>query len=408
MAADPSPPECRPAWRSQLRLLALRTYATCARPFTPSSLPRPPRKVLILRPDHIGDALFTTPALSALRRLLPQAEITCLVGPWAADVYERNPNVDRVRRLAFPGFGPGGKRSPLEPYSLLRREAALLANDGYDLALNLRYDFWWGVVLAFVAGIPSRLGYAVPECAPFLTEPLAYSAGRHEVAQNLALVAALAARGAAREEWLARELTDARLEYPVGEHERAVVAALCHELGARAAPLVAIHPGTRGRAKLWTAEGWGAVADSLAERHGVEVLVTGSAAEEPLCRAVASRTRSQTVVLAGRTTLGELVGLFARCSLVLGVDSGPLHLAVAAGVPTVHLYGPSDHVAFAPFGDPNRQVTVRAGRDCSPCHQLDRPPEGDGYPCMQEITPALVLAAAERALAGAGRPVTRS
>lgn len=394
----------RSTWRAFVRLQLLRLVGLLTRRLVPSRpLPRSPRRVLVIRPDHIGDGLFTTPALRALREAFPEAEITCLVGPWAAMVYKRNPNVDRVSELPFPGFGPVRKRHLLEPYVLLWQTARYLRTEGYDLALNLRFDFWWGALLAHVAGIPARVGFGVPECAPFLSEKVAYATGRHEAVQNLALVEVLAAGSAQSGDWLAWATRSARLAFPVTQVEIAAVSSLCEGFGLGLRPLVAIHPGTRGLAKLWTPDGWAVVGDALAERLGAQVVVTGSAVERDLCAEVAGRMRAPAFDLAGRTTLGELVVLFGHCQLVLGVDSGPLHLAVAAGVPTVHLYGPSDHLAFAPFGDPALHAVVRSGRECSPCQVLDLPAEAMGeHPCLREIEPAKVLAAAAAVLAAAG------
>ncbi len=387
--------------RQAARLLLLRALAALTAPFRrPRARRQPPARILVLRPDHLGDALFTTPALRALREAFPAATVTCLVGPWATAVYGRLSECDRLVECKCPGFTPHGKRSPWEPYTLLWRTARLLRSHEFDLVLNLRFDFWWGALLAHAAGIPERIGYDVPECVPFLTRPVPYRRGRHEVAQNLRLVAEVAADSAERERWLEARLAGARLAFPLADAEKQAAAKLLAALGAQGRPVVAIHPGTRGRAKLWSAEGWAAVADGLSERLGAVVVLTGGEGERELCAAVRRRMARPATVVAGQTTLGELVAFFAHCALVLGVDSGPLHLAVAAGVPTVHLYGPSDHVAFGPFGDPNRHVVVRAGVHCSPCHRftwsLDSEHEHD---CMRAITPAAVLQAAERALA---------
>ena len=380
----------------------LRAAGALGAPFVPSRQPpATPARILVVRPDHLGDALFTTPALRALRQAFPGAEIVCLVGPWASAVYGRLPHVERLIECECPGFAPQPKPSPWQPYGLLLRTAAELRRQRFAVALNLRFDFWWGALLSFAAAVPTRVGYGVPECAPFLTVAAAYARGHHEVVQNLALVAHLVACAEGeRERWLKAQLAAARLEFPLQPAERQAAADFLREVGSGAtAPAVAIHPGTRGRAKLWTAEGWAAVADALAQRLGAVVLLTGTAAEEGLCLAVQQRMRRRAVVLAGRTTLGELVALFERCALVLGVDSGPLHLATAAGTPTVHLYGPSDHVAFGPFGDPARHAVVRAGVYCSPCHKFDWPLDAPHeHDCMRAISPAMVLEAAEGVL----------
>lgn len=381
-----------------IRLALLRAFAGLSRPFYPRrACAGQPRRVLVIRPDHLGDALFTFPALRALRQAFPEAAITCLVGPWAADIYLRCDAVDRVLECPFPGFTGKPKRSLVEPYLEVRRWAAIIRREGFDLSLNLRFDFWWGALLAYLARVPIRVGYAIPEVKPFLTAPVPF-ARRHEVEKNVRLVAA------AREaclgtdgEWFERQRQAARLEFPLRAEEKATAARLLAGVGLDDGPVVALHPGTRGTAKLWDAGRWAQVGDAIVRQTGATLLITGSREEEALCTAVKEWMSLPAHVIAGRTSVGELVALFARCGLVLGVDSGPLHMAVAAGTPTVHLFGPSDHLSFGPYGDPERHAIVRSGVACSPCHNL----QGDlntpePHECMRAITVEMVLRAAER------------
>src|SRR3990170_1928131 len=124
-ASRPGPlrttPMSAPGWsaRQRLRRIFLRTasYATRLIPRERPSTERP--RLLVIRPDHLGDILFLTPALAYLRWALPDWELSCLVGPWATAVLEPNPNVDHVIECLFPGFTRCRKGSLLEPYALL-------------------------------------------------------------------------------------------------------------------------------------------------------------------------------------------------------------------------------------------------------------------------------------------------
>ncbi|MGA9351695.1 MAG: glycosyltransferase family 9 protein, partial [Anaerolineae bacterium] len=160
--------------------------------------------------------------------------------------------------------------------------------------------------------------------------------------------------------------------------------------------LICIHPGVGAPVKLWENAAWAQVADALAQRYGAKVILTGSVEESPLCRAVAEQMTARPIVAAGETSLGGLAAIMARCQLVLGVDSGPLHLAVAMGTPTVHLFGPVDSRAFGPWGDPAHHIVVTSEMDCIPCNRLDyAPAELDQHPCVRNITVEQVLEAAE-------------
>jgi lipopolysaccharide heptosyltransferase II len=385
--------------RQRVRLALLRLFARLSAPFLPPSnvqYPisdiRPPSSILLIRPDHLGDLLFTTPALRALREAFPQAHITGLVGPWAEAVVASNPCLDEVLLCPFPGFNRQPKKSVIEPYVVLARYARLLREKEFDLAVVLRFDHWWGALLAYLARIPRRAGYDIAEVKPFLTDAVPYVPGRHEVEQNLTLVEAV---GGQPDGQPGRGFP---LEFPLGAQDREFAARYLAEQGVGDDDaLVCIHPGAGAPVKLWRNEGWAQVADALVEGYGAKVVLTGSASEAPLVQAIAERMASQPLVAAGQTTLGQLAALLARCHLVLGVDSGPLHLAVAVGTPTVHLYGPVDSRTFGPWGDPARHIVLTSGMDCIPCNRLDyRVDELEDHRCVWDISEAQVLGAARQ------------
>ncbi len=356
---------------------------------TPFRTPHSARRILIVRPDHLGDLLLAGPALAALRAALPTAHLTGLVGPWGRPIWDRLPNLDAVETLPFPGIVARPAR-PWQPYTLLRTQARQLRAGRYDLALILRFDYWWGALLAEQARIPVRWGYDLSAVAPFLTHRAPYQAGRHEVVQNLALVAALTA---GRPD--AAPTPDAApgrpaLQFPLSPDERAW-AATQQPAGIR---YIAIHPGTNGSLKLWTLAGWAAVATGLLAQE-YRVIFTGSATEAPLVAAIQARMESAqaaaTINLTGQTDLGRLGALFAGCAAVAGVDSGPLHIATAVGAPTVRLYGPSDEAIWGPWGAPAHHRVVRAP-GTRPGHFLDPTRHAlEGGPEMQAITAAQVI-----------------
>lgn len=376
----------------------------------------PPRRVLVIRPDHLGDLLFATPALHLLRASLPDAHIAMLVGPWGETVLAGNPDLDAVLTCPFPGFTRQPKASPLAPYRLLQAEARRLAALRFDLALVLRFDHWWGGWLAAAAGIPQRLGYAIAEVQPFLTRAIPYVAGRHEVVQNLAL--ALAAGEGERlsviGDRLARSdhrspITGAsdfdsqwRLRFAPSADDEAAAAAL---LPAVDRPLVAIHPGSGAAVKRWRTAAWAELARRLTTELGAQVIFTGSAGEAELIDPVLALLAGgpplpvPPLSLAGQTSLGALAALYRRCALAIGPDSGPLHLAVAMGAPTVHLYGPVDRRTFGPWGSGQRHVALISDWGCIPCNRLDWPAGAlRDHGCVRDITVEQVMAEAERLL----------
>jgi len=295
----------------------------------------------------------------------------------------------------FPGFTRQPKKSVIEPYVVLGRYARLLREKEFDLAVVLRFDHWWGALLAYLARIPRRVGYDIAEVKPFLTDAVPYVPGRHEVEQNLALVEAVRDQPPLRR-FDGQPSQGFPLEFPLRAQDLAFAARYLAERGVGDDdPLVCIHPGAGAPVKLWQHERWARVADTLVKGYGAKVVLTGSASEAPLVQAIAEQMTSQPIVAAGQTMLGQLAALLAHCRLVLGVDSGPLHLAVAVGTPTVHLYGPVDSRTFGPWGDPAWHIVLTSDMDCIPCNRLDyRADELADHRCVWDISEAQVIEAA--------------
>lgn len=418
-----------------------------------NALPNAPRRVLVIRPDHLGDVLLTGPTLSRLRALWPDADVTLLVGPWCADVAERLPGVDRVRTLDFPYFDRRPRASLLAPYRRLLAAARALRADAesttppprrpaFDVAVVARDDDRWSALLARAAGIPIIAGHDTSRTRWVLTHRLpAARRPAHVVAAGVALaemVAGNAARatniapsaspttaGAARPaaadaatitptaQPLAFRLTDddvARATALLGAGSAGAAGATgaaVAEAGvdvdfdaATSSPgPLAIHPGSGSPIKRWPPERW-AAAVRTATAPGEAVVLTGGPGEAALTADLAAALAAvgrTSIDLAGRTDVATLAAVFARCRAVLGPDSGPLHLAVAVGTPTVHLYGPAAAARFGPWGAAERHVVVASGLACAPCGRLDWADPSD-HRCVKTIELVRVGAALDRAV----------
>ncbi|GAB4558774.1 MAG: glycosyltransferase family 9 protein [Anaerolineae bacterium] len=373
--------------RHQVRRFGLRVIGALTRQVVRHPRPTSVERVLVIRPDHLGDLLFTVPALRLLRQRFPQAHIATLVGPWGKEVAEGFPWIDEILTCPFPGFTRKAKPSAWHPYRLLISTARRLCRHRFDMAIVLRSDHWWGAWLAAWANIPVRVGYATPDVRPFLTHPLEYVEGQHAVQQNLRLVDP--------------EIDSAQAEdWPLQFSSSAADHAWAKEqLSRLSRPIVAIHPGAGAAIKRWREAAWSRVADALVERWQASIVITGGPGEVILGEAVAAKMRHKALVLAGKTSLGQLAALFAQCDLVLGPDSGPLHLAVAVGVPTVHLYGPADPSLFGPWGPAHRHRVIQSDWACAPCHRFDYPPEAVPlHGCVRDIQETEVLTAANELL----------
>ncbi len=355
------------------------------------SLPDRPR-ILLVRPDHLGDLVMTTPVLQALQEALPQAHITMMVGPWSREVVARHPAIDQLLTCPFPGFRRAAQK-PLAPYTLLLQTARQLQQEHYDLAINLRPDFWWGAALLYLAGIPRRIGYDIAPNTPFLTHVLPFfPQPEHATVSNLRLISAgLQALDHAS---LAEPYTPERYpeQFTVTAEEQSWVEERLRSAGiTEETPIVVIHPGTGAAVKLWRTEAWTHCANWLTTTSSpLQVVLSGSPSERPMLEEIAQDIKPAPLLISDMS-VGQLAALLQRAKLVLGVDNGPLHLATAQNTPTVTIFGPTDRRIFGPWGPAHRHIVVASQQRCPgcpmiPCGRLDFAPEELAtHPCVRSV-----------------------
>jgi heptosyltransferase-2/heptosyltransferase-3 len=374
--------------RAAARLQAMRIVGLALGRGRPRAIGGPPR-ILIVRPDHIGDAILAAPTGIALRQAFPNATIDWLVGPWSAEVIHRSEHADNVFTLEFPGFTRQPRAGALEPYRLVAREQGWIRARRYDVAIVARPDHWWGALLVAASGVSRRIGYDVSECRPFLTRALARRV-EHARESGLRLAAE-----AARQIGAGVTTGSPMPRFAVRESERAWAAATVPERDR-----LVLHPGSGSPLKNWPADRWAEVLRDI-RQLGPETLITAGPGELVVAQRIAAAVHPSPRVVDG-LDLGQLAALYERAVLVIGCDSGPLHLAAAVGTPTLRLYGPTDPTVFGPVGDADRHVVLTSPLPCRPCGNIVDPPCGaSAFPdCMRETESSRVVAAARRLLGG--------
>lgn len=381
--------------RERARLVLLRGLGRLLPRAVAQPLPSSPR-LLVVRPDHIGDFLFMLPAIRELAG--SGAKLTLAVGPWVAPLAAAT-GVE-AETVPFPGFRRRARRNLAAPYA----QAAALArawSGRYDAALIARPDHWWGAMTARLAGVGHIIGRRTPETAAFLTLALPAGEREHEVMANVALArAALAHLGLPHPDGpVTPETHPLRLGVAPADDE-AAANWLRRNLGTERG-FICLHPGAGAANKLWPLRRYQSLVRSLVARTGRPVVVTGGLAEVDLATQVAA-VSPEAVPAAGEFSLPGLAALLARAALAAGSDSGPLHLAVAAGTPTVHVFGPADEAKFGPWGARERHPVLTAPVACRPCGDLLHCRAADHLACMRRVGVEQVLAACLDVLARDG------
>lgn len=335
--------------------------------------PAEPRRILVRATNWVGDAVMTLPACAALREACPQARVEVLAKPWVAAVYQASPAVDQVLMLEAKGAHAG-------PAGLVRLSRELKARR-YDWAV-LWQNAFQAALIAWLARVPTRLGYACDGRGLLLSHPVARTPQMRAVHETAYYLRILFSAGLLPQEPAAGGV---RPLLELSPHDQGWAQGFLAGQDLPAGPLYGCAPGASfGPAKCWPAERFAAALRDLAAPEGAAVLLFGSTAEAAATRGVAQGLEGLRVVdLAGRTSLAQALALLARLDLFITNDSGLMHAAAALGVPTLAVFGSTNPVTTAPLG-PWVEL-VRRPVECSPCLKPVCP-RGD-LRCFASITP---------------------
>lgn len=366
--------------RYQLRDALLRPAARFGRKRTTSDSDT----ILIFQPDHLGDILLSQPAVNRVREQFPNQRLVGVVGPWSESIARLVWPVDDIVTIDFPGFDrTAAPTNPAAPYLQLRRAASSLEHLDACVSFVLRPDAWWAAWLASLVTGGPVVTSDDSRVAPFGTHHACVDTLDHAVVRALAISNALEHHVPANPVCPG----SAPLTMPKQPGVENVAQQFLQGVGVDS-EYVVIHPGAGAAVKQWPANRWRHIAGELASKE-LSVVVTGAQGEFNLACNIAGASANVTPI-AGQTPLPILIEILRRARLVLGPDSGPLHLAVACDTPTVHLFGPSEPTRYGPWGPPERHRVIDSNWSCSRCGDLS-PARVADCGCMAAIQTDTVL-----------------
>ena len=334
----------------------------------PRTIPRQAERIIALKLCCLGDAILTGPAFQRIRETHPLAHLTVITTLRTSRFYESLPFVDEVVYLPFTA-------NPIRWIAFIASLRARLPE------LVFCFDPWYRIsaLIAFLLMPACSLGFTSPRSRinrRLFTRTIPYTESQHVVNtyHELALVGSL-------------NRPDPKLEFfPRAEDEAS--AAKFIAANGLAPGFVAIFPGSSAAwaAKRWPAERFAELADRITGEWGYAVALISGMGLEELSAEIAAKMRRKAAITPGTMTGGAMGAMFQRSRLVVSVDSAAVHVASAAGVPTVALFGFISPDVYRPFLPASRFRVVRVELPCSPCVRYGIPHECErGYECVQGI-----------------------
>lgn len=328
---------------------------------------RSDKRILIVNVNWVGDVLFSTPAIRAIRKAYPHAYIACMVVPRCKEVLELNPHLSELIIYDEKGIHKSlaGK---LKLVSLLRTKH-------FDTVFLFHRSLTRTVMVA-LSGIKDRIGLYTPKRGFLLTKKVKKDKSQtHKVEQFLNIIKAGGITASNKNMELFFDKDD----------EMHIDRFLKSEGVTKNDLLIVLNPGGNWDPKRWPVERFAELGDRFADIYEARIAITGAEKDIELGKRIACRMKHKPILACGKTTLRQLAVLLKRASLVISNDSGPMHVAVAQGTKTIALFGPTDPKATGPYGE-GRYVVIHKKlpkASCKvPCYNL----KCKDNLCMKAIT----------------------
>lgn len=346
-----------------------------------------PRRIVVIQLWGIGETVLTLPAISALKEKFSEGRLDVLVTERNKDVYTKIKGIDRVVVLG------------MNPFHILK--FVLKYRNEYDLVIDLEEYLNVSALISFFIG-RFRVGYDHGARSKIYHQKVRYNAKQHCVQTFVDAVKSLGVRADVKRLH--------KLHY--SSKDRKFVDSLLKRQGIqKGEKIVGIAPGAAESAKcrMWPSERFAELSNYLLDNGKAKVIFTGTKAEKELIQSITTHIekKEKVIDLSGKLTLPQLFYFLERCSVFLGNDSGPMHIAAAQKTKVVGLFGPNLPTRFGPFGAGN--VSIYKGNICefSPCINvhLGEVPDclypkrsKDYQKCMKNISVSVVVEEVERAL----------
>lgn len=350
-----------------------------------------PRRVLIVQPYGIGDLLFLTPVLRALRLIPTVEKVDLLLGSRTDAVVRRNPHIDRIYSIDKDKVHGQDFFKNAREFWALGRE---LAANRYDLLLDYSLRGEYAFFSQWVLGIQRRAGFAYKNRGFFhnLKVPLPEGfAGRHAVDS----VCAVAEKAGIR-------VRDRFLEFYIQPEDREAAAHLLKETtGSSDSRYAVVSPGggeSWGKDayfKRWPVSFFAEFINQLRQKTAFEnLMIIGSGKEADLGDELVRGVSCPAVNLCGKISLETSAALIERAEIFIGNDGGLVHLASALQRPIIAFYGPVAPEVYGPY-PPSLHAAPVYKKDlaCRPCYRKFRyKSDCAGRECLQDLTPGEAIA----------------
>ncbi|RKY35872.1 MAG: lipopolysaccharide heptosyltransferase II, partial [Candidatus Omnitrophota bacterium] len=312
-------------------------------------------RILVINVNWLGDVLFSTPAIKALRKSNPNAYIACLVVKRCAEILENNPNIDEL--IIYDEYNK--HKLIWQKFKFIK----LLKHKKFTRVYILHQSFKRALI-GYLSAIPERIGYNTKRRGCILTQAIDLPEKPvHKIDYFLYLL-----------QKCGIQTQDRNCEFFIDVNNRKIAKKILQlNKVEKNDKFIVINPGGNWQLKRWPVENFALLADLLITRCEVKIIISGAKKDKELAEQIISKMTHKPLNLCGLTNLTQIAAIMQDSFCVVSADSGPMHISRAVGANTVCIFGPTSIELTGPVGK-GKGVLLQKNIGCKiPCYQLDCP-----------------------------------
>lgn len=355
------------------------------------------KKILIINPFGVGDVLFTTPVIRAIKDKFPD----CIIEYWCnirvEEIFRAHPDVKKTFALSRGDLKKIFNNSWLAGMKAFLHLILSLKKEKFDAAIDFSLDHRYGIITKII-GIKKRIGFNYKKRGRFLTDKIELVGyeSKHATEYYLELL-----------KFLDITPKSKNLEVFISEKAKIRARTILNQAGINDTDnnVIGIAAGAGGSwgknasLKHWPALKYAQLADRIIDTFKTKIVLLGDIQEKPITEIIIAAMKNKPTDLTAKTSLEELAAVINCLSLLITNDGGPLHIAAGLGKKTVSIFGPVDENVYGPYPPSEKHIIITSRVDCRPCYKnFKMAPCDNRRECINLITVDEVFEAVERQL----------
>ncbi len=341
-------------------------------------------KILVINPFGIGDVLFTTPLIRALKDAYADSLICYWCNQRVEPVLKENPCIDRIIALSRGDIKKILSKSRIEGVSKFWGLIRQLKKEKFDVCFDFSLDSRYGLITKLI-GIKKRIGYNYKGRGRFLTHKKDINGynSKHIVEYYLELLGFLNIKPKSDKLKLFASGDSARK----AEEALGIASLKGNALFIGISPGAGLSWGKDAHFKHWPAKNFAELSDRLIDNDAVRIVLLGDGLERDIADIIVGNMHNRVFDMVGKLRLDDYIGMLSKMDILVANDGGPLHMAVALGLKTVSIFGPVDERVYGPYPPGSSHIVMKKDMECRPCYKNFRFSGCDSErKCIQDIS----------------------